>query len=58
MIFTNLYSYYFTGTFWSLKCISSLSFGLTDLKFSAKFDIVQMKTVVKFVFGSHPHGRC
>jgi len=36
---------------------SSLSFGLRDLKISAKFAVVQRKTVVKFVFVYHPNSR-
>ena len=50
-----LYSYYFTGLFWSLRPTYGHSFRTRALKFSAKFAIVQRRTVVKFVFGCHPH---
>ena len=53
----NLYSYYFMSPFWPLRPNSSLSFWLRDLKFSAKFAVVQTKTLVKFVFWYHPHCR-
>ena len=53
----NLYSYYFTGTFWSLKHISSHSFGPRDLKFTTQLaNCLRLLKKEKF-FRSNPQSR-
>ena len=52
-----LYSYYFTGTFWSLKHISSHSFGPRDLKFTTQLaNCLRLLKKEKF-FRSNPQSR-
>ena len=52
-----LYSYYFTGLFWSLSRTYGLSFRPRALKFSAKFAVVIRKNRKNFFFGSDPRGQ-
>ena len=52
-----LYSYYFTGTFWSLKHISSYSFGLRDLKFTTQLANCLRLLKKEIFFRSNPQSR-
>ena len=53
----NLYSYYFTGTFWSLKHISSHSFGPRDLKFTTQLANCLRLLKKEIFFRSNPQSR-